>query len=796
MQKVDSLGTFDAKTQRILACTNCRKKKIKCDGKSPKCSVCTRNSQQCLYVLSRRRGRPSRAGKEFERNLDSLPKLLPKSEAVTKLVASGDSNEIKTVPDIDNNKNSNYSKASNKKPKLSHTSSKEDINVLTYDKTPEINKSNDHVMYNSNKSDDRNGYNENGNHLQTASNIFRNSSEELIQYDNNYPNTRIEIKYESEPIQTYFTTYANKEFKSVSVEQNLSPMSEKSTPPRLYGVCEIANRFTKSFYPDSVMVPLIPAAIKSKIYNDPGIMLYFHYFNSQFPIIHYPTFREEYDDGTVPNFLIMAMKAVSRRYSKHPSVVLSDNLSTAGLDLASVASSLAEIAIQQDPNTWLIQTLLILSIYEFGLGKTTRAYDRRNSAIKIAYKLGINVLDSGKRERRQRSLITAETCRRLWWILLYSDRLFSLISNRSNIRPIIDESQFRVCLPRRMVQYAYPKQLQNDPEILTKTSKIDKEFGHFVDNEVVDWFSHISPLALIIGHILYQRQAAFRLFNNQVMGKPTPELLADPSWIGALCEFLRNLLVIDAEIRQWKSQLNVIQSESTDSVLIMSNYHRKIQLYGLIIYYQFLALYAYERIKKHISVLSSKCTPLLWLRKTVNSSWIEIANAIESMQILALDKYQSLSSETTGDSLLESDWEFCAPHVTYFFYLGCKACVGFYHWSIIYKNTDFPNQENGSRRSSNVPYTHPNTNISQMFNYTKSWADSCDPEFDTRIHEVSKQIDNFIDLINVCKKYWNERDYIDIIDNLMISPHLFRNVPDTIEVVVLEMENKLNFKSI
>ncbi|OLY83697.1 Activator of stress genes 1 [Smittium mucronatum] len=789
MQGVEAISPNGLKSQRILACTNCRKKKIKCDGQFPKCSVCTRNSQHCSYVLSRRRGRPSRAGKEVERNLDSLPKLLPKDDPSPK-PQNTDRERAQIEPDPPNFHNDNV-------PSKRIKTSLQNGNGDYYD-TRELGFPSNKVVDDVNSSPqfcDINftDYQESNNYHSNNRDIFRNSSEEHIPLENDSAFKKIEIKYDNEPIQPYLSSFMEFDSSLPQRNNNTSPLSEKSAPS-LYGVCEIANRFSKICYPDTVLVPLIPASIKSKVYNDPGIMLYFYYFNSQFPIIHYPSFREEYDDGTVPNYLIMAMKAISRRYSKQPSVVLSENLCSAGLDLASVATSLAEIAMQHDPTTSLMQTLLILSIYEFGLGKSTRAYDRRNSAIKIAYKLGINVLDSGKRERRHRSLITAEACRRLWWILLYSDRLFSLISNRLNIRPIIDESQFRVALPRVMIEYVNPLNLKSDPDILKNTLKMDKDFGRYVDTEVVDWFARVSPMTLIIGHILYQRQAAFRLFNLQVMNRPITELLSDSSWIGALCEYLRNLLVIDSEIRQWKTQLDDEPIHSPDSVLSMPNYHRKIQLYGLIIYFQFLALYSFERMKQNFPALSAKCTPLLWLRRTVNTSWTEIASAIESMQLLALDKYNSLSSESTGGSLQDSDWEFCAPHVTYFFYLGCKACVGFYHWSRIYKCIDSPNQSNYSKSSTNTPHSHSNANISQMFDHKKSWSDGEDPEFESRIFEISKQIDNFIDLINICKKYWSERDYVDIIEKLLVSPDLFRNVPNTIEVVILEMENKLNFK--
>ncbi|KAI8324110.1 hypothetical protein GQ54DRAFT_296392, partial [Martensiomyces pterosporus] len=98
-------------------------------------------------------------------------------------------------------------------------------------------------------------------------------------------------------------------------------------------------------------------------------------------IVHWPSFKEAYDDGTVPNYLILAIRALSKRYSKQPSVVLSGQLYAAGQDLAAIATSLAEAATREDPNTYLIQTWIILSMFEFGMGRMKQAADRRELAV-------------------------------------------------------------------------------------------------------------------------------------------------------------------------------------------------------------------------------------------------------------------------------------------------------------------------------------------------------------------------------------------------------------------------------
>ncbi|KAJ2853232.1 hypothetical protein FB639_006574, partial [Coemansia asiatica] len=117
-------------------------------------------------------------------------------------------------------------------------------------------------------------------------------------------------------------------------------------------------------------------------YMDPNIVEFFHYFNALFPVVHWPSFKEAYDDGTVPNYLILAIRALSKRYSKQPSVVLSGQLYAAGQDLAAIATSLAEVATREDPNTYLIQTWIVLSMFEFGMGRLKQAADRRELAVR------------------------------------------------------------------------------------------------------------------------------------------------------------------------------------------------------------------------------------------------------------------------------------------------------------------------------------------------------------------------------------------------------------------------------
>ncbi|KAJ2692714.1 hypothetical protein H4R19_006107, partial [Coemansia spiralis] len=63
---------------KCQACTSCRQKKVRCDGGKPMCAACLRTGADCLYVPSRRRGRPARANRSYERSYANPLPILPR----------------------------------------------------------------------------------------------------------------------------------------------------------------------------------------------------------------------------------------------------------------------------------------------------------------------------------------------------------------------------------------------------------------------------------------------------------------------------------------------------------------------------------------------------------------------------------------------------------------------------------------------------------------------------------------------------------------------------------------------
>ncbi|KAJ2383436.1 hypothetical protein H4S02_005301 [Coemansia sp. RSA 2611] len=441
-------------------------------------------------------------------------------------------------------------------------------------------------------------------------------------------------------------------------------------------------------------------------YMDPNIVEFFHYFNALFPIVHWPSFKEAYDDGTVPNYMILAIRALSKRYSKQPSVVLSGQLYAAGQDLAAIATSLAEAATREDPNTYLIQTWVVLSMFEFGMGRIKQAADRRELAVRLAYQLELSHIEVRASQRRARSLIVAENCRRVWWTLFYADRYFSLVSSDPQIGPAIHESTYRVGFPRAMREATPPPQIQRfgDPAGNLPTNG---EFPRYDDHDVILWFQSAIPLSLLMGHLAHQCRAAEQLFRGGLAERSTEHLWEDAEWLAALTEFVKSLLVIDAEIAQWRQQLNAALSIPENSEALRNRtsglgdgiahstrdvtlFHRELQYHALVIIHQCLALHAYEKLRLSLSALASACTSLLWLESTATQAWRKVVRSADIIRARTHARATELANaraSATGTmangAAPEPEWELCAPHMPFVLYLSAKVHVCQYHWQKI-----------------------------------------------------------------------------------------------------------------
>ncbi|KAJ2333270.1 hypothetical protein GGH91_005974, partial [Coemansia sp. RSA 2671] len=253
----------------------------------------------------------------------------------------------------------------------------------------------------------------------------------------------------------------------------------------------------------------------------------------------------------------------------------------------------------------------------------------------------------------------------------------------------------------------------------------DVEFPRYDDHDVILWFQSAIPLSLIMGHLAHQCRAAEQLFRNGLAARPTDRLWEDAEWLAALTEFTKSFLVIDAEIAQWRQQLNaattmhssssssgtssladspeVPQNEAglagdggnhqagrTHSTRDVTLFHRELQYQGLVIIHQCLALYAYEKLRLSLSTLASACTSLLWLESTATQAWKKVVRAADVIRSKTnaratelANARASVSGTMANGAVPEPEWELCAPHMPFILYLSAKVHMCQYHWQKI-----------------------------------------------------------------------------------------------------------------
>ncbi|KAJ2240773.1 hypothetical protein GGI13_007558, partial [Coemansia sp. RSA 455] len=338
---------------------------------------------------------------------------------------------------------------------------------------------------------------------------------------------------------------------------------------------------------------------------------------------------------------------------------------------------------------------------------------------RLAYQLELSNIEVRASQRRARSLIVAENCRRVWWTLFYADRYFSLVSSDPEIGPAIHESTYRVGFPRAMREATPPPMpmLQLSGGEGPHSHLSDVEFPRYDDHDVILWFQSAIPLSLIMGHLAHQCRAAEQLFRNGLAARPADRLWEDTEWLAALTEFTKSFLVIDAEIAQWRQQLNAAttvyssssgtssladspevpqneeskqQAERPHSTRDVTLFHRELQYQGLVIIHQCLALYSYEKLRLSLSTLASACTSLLWLESTATQAWKKVVRAADVIRSKTnaratelANARASVSGTMANGAVPEPEWELCAPHMPFILYLSAKVHMCQYHWQKI-----------------------------------------------------------------------------------------------------------------
>ncbi|KAJ2494732.1 hypothetical protein IWW47_004445, partial [Coemansia sp. RSA 2052] len=398
---------------KCQACTNCRQKKIKCDGSKPTCSACLRNAAECLYVPSRRRGRPARAHREYERPYANPLPILPRQNhprlSSQQSAQQQNDHHVKYQPPLQQlAPNRVLPTLPHLQPALAAGQGTMPPPPPTAPMPPPPNPPRPAAaparntqlppilpLHTTHQQQQQQQHHHHHHHHQQQQQQLKP-----------HPLSHHQIA----PLGSILAAALYPGSPNSLSEDDAGPSaghrssgSESPLPPYVRpppflvpggdrGGHQTMAQATPLVIPRPSMLHAATAtttaasiggsAAATNTYIDPNIIEFFHYFNALYPIVHWPSFKEAYDDGTVPNYLILAIRALSKRYSKQPSVVLSGQLYSAGQDLAAIATSLAEVATREDPNTYLIQTWIILSMFEFGMGRIKQAADRRELAVR------------------------------------------------------------------------------------------------------------------------------------------------------------------------------------------------------------------------------------------------------------------------------------------------------------------------------------------------------------------------------------------------------------------------------
>ncbi|KAF4636441.1 hypothetical protein G7Y89_g1644 [Cudoniella acicularis] len=173
-----------------------------------------------------------------------------------------------------------------------------------------------------------------------------------------------------------------------------------------------------------------------------------HIYGQTYHVLHKPSFMRKLKNGTVPPVLILAVCAISARFSNHPSLNTSPNF-LRGEEWASEARDIV-MRRYEWPNITILTCLLILGLHEFGTCQGGRSWSLGGMAIRMAYALQLHRdLDYDPLKRNgtaELSFIDREIRRRTMWACFLMDRFNSSGTDRPTF---IKEDSIKVQLPIR-----------------------------------------------------------------------------------------------------------------------------------------------------------------------------------------------------------------------------------------------------------------------------------------------------------------------------------------------------------
>jgi len=172
-------------------------------------------------------------------------------------------------------------------------------------------------------------------------------------------------------------------------------------------------------------------------------------YGQSYLLLHKPSFMRRLKAGTVPPVLILAVCAVSARFSTHPQLN-SEPPFLRGENWANPAAAIA-LSRHDEPNITILTVFLLLGLHEFGTCHGGRSWSFGGQALRMAYALQLHqeldhdpLLSQKTGNGSQLSFTDQEIRRRTMWACYLMDRYNSSGSQRP---PIGNEKFLQIQLP-------------------------------------------------------------------------------------------------------------------------------------------------------------------------------------------------------------------------------------------------------------------------------------------------------------------------------------------------------------
>ncbi|EEH19823.2 hypothetical protein PABG_02082 [Paracoccidioides brasiliensis Pb03] len=180
-------------------------------------------------------------------------------------------------------------------------------------------------------------------------------------------------------------------------------------------------------------------------------------YGQSYLLLHKPSFMRKLNRGNVPPVLMLAICAISARFSTHP-LVTTEPAFLRGENWATAAANIA-LSRHDEPNITILIVFLILGLHEFGTCHGGRSWSFGGQALRMAYALQLHrELDhdpQGNSKASELSFTDREIRRRTMWACILMDRYNSSGSQRPpsgndkflQIQLPIKESYFQLEIP-------------------------------------------------------------------------------------------------------------------------------------------------------------------------------------------------------------------------------------------------------------------------------------------------------------------------------------------------------------